>query len=339
MQVAEELDIQTFLNMPGVILDVRSAAEYSQGHIPNAYHLPIFTDAERAEIGTLYKNQGRSAAIEKGLKIVGPKLSELVFRAKNIVKDQTAKVHCWRGGMRSACFAWLLRIAGLKTMTLKGGYKVFRRWALNQFDQKCSLIVIGGFTGSGKTSILHTLTGLGEQVLDLESFARHRGSSYGCLKKNFQPTTEQFENEIAIQWALFDRKRPVWIEDESRMIGLCNIPNSLFAQMRSSPLLIIERPFEERLLKLIQEYGQRDSDELIEATQRISKKLGSFATQEAVKAIQEGFLKKALEIILKYYDNAYLKGIKERTQTIFRFQGDGLSSQDWAKRLLSHLQF
>lgn len=331
--MSDPLDLKTFLFNPGVILDVRSPGEYTQGHIPGAINLPLFNDSERASVGTTYKTKGHEEAVELGLKFAGPKLSEFVQHAKKFVGTGVAKVHCWRGGMRSSSMAWLLRTAGLKAVTLNGGYKSFRKWVLDIFSETRSINIIGGLTGSGKSSILQIMKESGEQILDLEYLAKHRGSSFGMIGMPRQPTVEQFENELAMQWASFDSKYPIWIEDESRRIGTCTIPHHLFNQMMTAPMFLIERPFLERVQHLIDVYGCAPKDELILATQRISKRIGGERTQEVIQYLEEGLLEKAVEVILKYYDATYQYGITRRHQPIFYLQGESLSNLEWVKKI------
>ncbi|MEO0855166.1 MAG: tRNA 2-selenouridine(34) synthase MnmH, partial [Cyanobacteria bacterium J06648_11] len=284
----QTLSLAEFLAAPGVILDVRSPAEFEQGRIPGAVNLPLFENDERAQVGTCYKKQGREAAIELGLALVGPKMADLLKQAKDKASDRRVRVHCWRGGMRSSSVAQLLEMAGLTAITLRGGYKTFRRWCLSQFDRAKPILILGGMTGSGKTDILHALAELGEPVLDLEGLANHRGSSYGGLTQPPQPSTEQFENTIALQWHEYNSDRPIWIEGESRAIGSCRIPQGLFDQMMNAPVVQVERSRAERVSYLIGMYGDACNDELIAATERIRKRLGGARSKDAIHAIHHG---------------------------------------------------
>lgn len=231
-----------FLAENSPILDVRSPSEFAQAHIPNAISFPLFTDEERAQVGICYKHEGRDAAVELGFAIAGGKFAGFIAQAKEIAPDRHVRLHCWRGGMRSGAVAWVLGMAGFEVTTLKGGYKAFRHWAMRQNEKSLRVITLGGMTGTGKTKILAALAAEGEQVLDLEAIANHRGSSYGALGLPPQPSTEQFENLIAMQWSKFDRDRPVWIEAESRGIGRCRVPVGIFDQMKQAPILQIVRP-------------------------------------------------------------------------------------------------
>ena len=150
------------------IVDVRSPIEFEKGHIPGAISLPLFKNEERAIVGTIYKQEGREPAIEKGLEIVEPKMQELADRAKEIAIDGNLLVHCWRGGMRSNRTAWLFEQNGLKCSVLEGGYKAYRNHILEELSAAENLLVLAGPTGSGKTDILKELAKSGEQVIDLE---------------------------------------------------------------------------------------------------------------------------------------------------------------------------
>jgi len=317
------------------VLDVRTPAEFESGHIPGAHNLPLFDNEERVVIGTLYKREGKQPAILRGLEFVGPKMKELVKAAGKISKDGIFLMHCWRGGMRSGSVAWLLEMYGYKVYTLRGGYKSWRRFALAKFNEKRKIIMLGGRTGAGKTLILHALKEKGEQVLDLEKIAHHKGSSFGGLGEQKQPSQEQFENEIAAALLHLDIDKPTWLEDESRTVGSKVIPVGLWLQMRSAKVIYVDIPFEERAKYLTASYGQHDREELKAAISRISKKLGGLQTQEALKAIDNGELQKACEITLEYYDKAYDHGLGQREgSTIERAVFDRLDMDGIAEALI-----
>lgn len=327
--------VDPFLTAPGTTFDVRSPAEYAQGHIPGAFSLPLFTDDERAAVGTLYKQTGKEAAIELGLRLVGPKMADLVaFVKRHLGEEKRAKVHCWRGGMRSSSVAWLLETAGISTVTLKGGYKRYRRFVLDTFTRDRKLLVLGGLTGSGKSAILNCLKTLGEQVLDLEQLACHRGSSFGHLKMPPQPSCEYFENEIASVLIPCDPQKPIWIEDESRMVGRCKIPDPLFKRMQTSSLILIDIPFEERLERLHSEYGTLDPNALVAATRGLAKRLGGSRSEEVVRLIQKGWLKEAIALMLHYYDASYQYSLTRRPQPFQIVKKSGISPLEWAQFLV-----
>jgi len=331
--MSTSISIEEFLIEPGITLDVRSPSEYNHAHIPGAINLPLFSDEERAAIGTKYKQKGQQKAIDIGFAFASPKLADFVANAKKHVDNNLAKVHCWRGGMRSAFARDLLDNMRIPSCSLNGGYKAFRNWALDTIAIPKKLLVVGGFTGSGKTDILHSLRDLGEQVLDLEAIANHRGSSYGGLGKPEQPSTEYFENIIATELATFDPNIPIWVEDESRLIGRCKIPDIFFTMIREAHVLKIERPKSERLENIRIEYGSIDPELLVEATQRLLKRFGGVRTQEASKLFREGNFVEATDIVLDYYDKAYHYGLSKRISPIIPISGEGLSSQQWAQLL------
>ncbi|GAB4137678.1 MAG: tRNA 2-selenouridine(34) synthase MnmH [Bacteroidia bacterium] len=287
------------------VVDVRSPGEFEAGHIPGARNLPLFTNEERAIIGTLYKHSGRAPAVLKGLEIVGPKMAGFAREARKIAKDGKILVHCWRGGMRSGSMALLFETAGVESFTLVGGYKSFRRHILSRFHTNLNIRILGGETGSGKTEILHALARRGEQILDLEALASHKGSSFGAIGMEKQPTVEHFENMLWMALQQLNPEKPVWIEDESKSIGKVFIPLDFWAEMQAAPVYRIRIPFDVRVQRLVKDYGHFPPEILKEATVRIKKRLGGLALKESLEAFENGDLATAVGITLKYYDKAY----------------------------------
>lgn len=333
------LEIDDFLSTEGIVLDVRSPGEYEQGHIPGAVSFPLFDNDERARIGTCYKQVGREEAIELGWEIAGPKAVGFIRQAKELAPHQQVRVHCWRGGMRSENMAYLLQTAGFEVQVLTGGYKAFRRWVRRQLAEPKPIITLGGMTGTGKTSVLEALEAHGEQILDLEAYANHRGSSYGSLGMPPQPSTEQFENLVALAWAACDRTRPTWIEAESRRIGTCRVPDELFLQMMAAPVLEIVRSRSERIQLLIDDYGDADPQELIIATERIKKRLGGDRTQDAIASIQAGDLAPAIDLVLNYYDKTYRYDLERRPGPIYSLDVTGYPAEQAAVELVQKAEF
>ena len=217
------------------VIDVRTPAEFSRGHCPGAANLPLFSDQERAAVGAVYKQQSREAAILLGLDYVGPKMRTFLEKAQALVRHNTLLFYCWRGGMRSQSLAWLAELYGYQTYTLEGGYKAFRRYVLTTFARPAPVLILGGKTGSGKTDMLRVLAQKGQQIIDLEGLARHKGSVFGGLGQPLQPSQQQFENELGLCWRDLRRDRPVWLEDESRSIGQVVIPQDILTQMTTAP--------------------------------------------------------------------------------------------------------
>jgi tRNA 2-selenouridine synthase len=303
------------------VFDVRSPKEFISGHIPGAYSLPIFSDEERAEIGTAYKQIDRQTAIKIGLKYFGSQLNQYVETVEGITKKHQTNaiyLHCWRGGMRSSAMAWLLGFYGFEVYLLEGGYKAYRNHVLQQLGLPFQLNVLGGFTGSGKTQILNHIKTLGIPVIDLEHLAQHKGSAFGNLNNHEQPTQEQFENNLVQalsdyyhvdEQGNFFQPQPIWIENESQRIGLIDITKSFFHTMQNSPLIALNIPFEERLRFIVQEYSNYQHNKLKEATIRIQKKLGGLQTKEALGFIEEGKITEAFAIFLSYYDKLYTESM------------------------------
>lgn len=310
------INIEEFIKLSEIhpILDVRTPAEFTQGHIPGAINFPIFTNEERIIIGTLYKKEGKQPAVLKGLEIVGPKLHTFVQDAIKLNKSDTFLIHCWRGGMRSSSMAWFLETYGFKCLTLKGGYKNYRKQVLASFDEQKNIIVLGGKTGCGKTIILHELEKQNEQIIDLEKIAHHKGSSFGALGEEPQTSQEQFENDLALCLSKIKATKRCWIENESRMIGTNIIPTGLWNQMKNAIVISIGLPLEERLKFLVKEYGKFSREELIEAIERIGKKLGGQHVKRAIDSIAIRDYETAFGICLVYYDKTYNYGEEKREE-------------------------
>ena len=289
-----------------VVLDVRSPGEYAQGHIPSAVSFPLFSDEERTQVGIFYKQKSKEAALELGLEIVGPKMAGFVRRAGELAPERRLAIHCWRGGQRSGSMAWLLRQAGFDVVTLEGGYKNYRRHVLDSFGNwNLKIMVVGGKTGTGKTKILHALRDLGEQIIDLEKLAHHKGSAFGFIGEAPQPTVEQFENDLFDALLALAPTQRVWIENESRSIGRVYVPEGFWASMKNAPLLNIEIPDEARVQNLLADYVSTDKAALETAFRKIDKKLGGQHLKAALEALAGDDFATAARIALHYYDKTY----------------------------------
>ena len=343
----EKITIERFLDLARLhpVVDVRSPAEYAQAHIPGARSIPLFNDEERKTVGTAYKQQSREIAIKIGLDFFGSKMRSIVEEAERFVNISAEKrgsehyksnekqesrnviVHCWRGGMRSAGVAWLLDMYGFKVYTLAGGYKAYRNWVSQQFEIPYPFKIIGGYTGSGKTLLLHALKKEGNEMIDLEALANHKGSALGGIGQEAQPSQEMFENLLAAKLAFVKRNsnyreqskdgQPptancICLEDESQRIGNLQIPMALWNTMRKSAVLFMDIPFEARLDYLTEEYSIHPKEKLVNAVTRIQKRLGGLETKNAINFLLEENHKEAFRILLKYYDKWYAKGLHNR---------------------------
>ena len=344
----QKITIEEFLSLAKQhpVIDVRSPGEFAHAHIPSAISLPLFTDEERKEVGTAYKQQSREVAIKIGLDFFGPKMRKMVEEAESIVSGFTLNdskenerlkneqqetknilVHCWRGGMRSGAVAWLLDMYGFKVFLLAGGYKAYRKWVLLQFEKEYNFNIIGGYTGSGKTLLIKELQNQGKTVIDLEGLANHKGSAFGALENIPQPGQEMFENRLAKSLLVarcsltgngdFHTKNEqltstIFLEDESQRIGNLQLPIPLWKTMRKAPVFFIDIPFEERLNYITSDYGKQNKESLKEAILRIQKRLGGLETKNAVNFLDENNYKECFNILLSYYDKWYYKGLQNR---------------------------
>jgi len=312
--MAELVKIDSFISLSArfPVIDVRAPLEFQQGHIPGAVNIPLFDDNERKVVGTAYKKENKEAAMYAGLEFAGKKLVKLAKQGERAAgKNKTLLVHCWRGGMRSKSMVWLFETMGLTCYLLEGGYKSYRSYARVVLATPLNLLVIGGRTGSGKTAILQHLSLLGEQVIDLEGLAHHKGSAFGALGELDQPSTEQFENELCKELLPLDTKRVTWIEDESRNVGKCVIPGELYSRMRETEIVFLDISREQRARHLVGDYAQYEQEALRTCVLKIEKRLGGDRTREALEAIdREDFYQTAM-ITLHYYDKAYMHSLEK----------------------------
>lgn len=298
------------------VVDVRSEGEFDTGHIPQAINIPVLNNAERAEVGTDYKRKGQAEAIKTGFRLVEPRLAEIISNAKKVASKNEMIVHCWRGGLRSTNFCQFVNAEGIKTHQLEGGYKAYRGLALEAYKKSFQFVVIGGCTGSGKSEILRALKHQGEQVIDLEKLAHHKGSSFGGLMQEPQPTTEQFQNNLFEEILQLDIHKRIWIEDESISIGKVFLPNDFWQKMSVSPVMEIALEKSKRVARLVHEYGSADQAEFLLAMERITNKLGGQHFKAAKEKLIQGDMDGTIDILLTYYDKAYRSGLEKKKARI-----------------------
>lgn len=336
MSVQKYLEVEAFLELSAkrVILDVRSPLEYDAGHIPGAVSFPLFTNSERAKVGTTYKQKGRDEAIKTGLEFVGPKLRHFVEKAQEISNGNKCLIHCWRGGMRSSSMAWLLSTSGMQIGVLNGGYKAYRNFALTHLALRKKLFVLSGFTGSGKTEILEELRRTGENVVDLEGLAHHKGSAFGSINQPSQPSTEMFQNILFTEIWKINKEEFIWVEDEAQMVGTVAIPREFYVNITNGNLIWIKQDLQQRIQRLVKDYGDTDVEELKKRFVQITKRIGSLAVSEALAYLDEKNLAAAAEIALHYYDKAYLHSHKKRKiKPVIEINGVGKTNHEIAEEL------
>ncbi len=322
------------------LVDVRSQGEFDAGHIRGAMNIPLLNNEERVTVGTTYKRKGQREAIKEGFKLVGPRLEGIINEAEKVARGKEILVHCWRGGMRSNNFCQFVGMAGIKSQSLAGGYKAYRQAAFDSFSKPLPIILLTGCTGSGKSEVLRSLAAQGEQILDLENLARHKGSAFGGLLMPAQPTTEQFQNDLFEEISKLDTSRRVWVEDESLAIGKIFLPEDFWLTMRGRPLVQMDVSREVRIQRLVHEYGSADRGLFLEIMGKIAKKLGGQHFKEAKQKLQQGDMASTIDILLTYYDKAYLESINKRKEHIqLRLPWNGCEPDQYARVLIKEVSF
>ncbi|MFK7971521.1 MAG: tRNA 2-selenouridine(34) synthase MnmH [Bacteroidia bacterium] len=298
------------------LIDVRSPGEYALGYVPGAESMPIFNDDERAAVGTLFKQVGRDVAVRKGLEYIGPKMAPMVKQIDKFAPERKVAVHCWRGGMRSQSVASLLEMAGYDVQVIEGGYKAYRNLILEYMGKPWKLKVLSGRTGSGKTDILLAMKAKGQQVIDLEGLAHHKGSAFGGLMQAPQPTQQNFEHALFEALRACDPNKPIWLEDESVSIGKVAIPQPLWKQKLVSPITLVDMPTERRVKRLVHEYSNAPVEGIRKSVNGISRRLGGQRVNQALEALEQGNFAEGTRISLHYYDSAYDKGLAKKKEFV-----------------------
>jgi tRNA 2-selenouridine synthase len=294
------------------VIDVRSPSEFALDHVPEAVNCPVLDDAERASIGTLYKQASPFEAKKAGAALVSRNIARHIegrFRERG--REWRPLVYCWRGGKRSGAMAHVLREIGWHAATLEGGYRAYRREVVRQLEDlpaRLRFEVICGATGSGKSRLLEALAARGAQVLDLEGIARHRGSVLGDLPGDPQPTQKMFDSLLWDRMRRLDPARAVYVEAESRKIGQLQVPELLLERMRASPCIRLEVPAPARVRFLIDEYRHflDDPDRLKEKLACLQSLYGNeIIARWTAQADAGAWEPLVTDLLVHHYDPAY----------------------------------
>lgn len=319
MSQISALSIEEALNRGGsfVWVDVRSESEFHKAHIPGAVNIPLLNDIDRAAVGTSYKKEGREKAVQLGLRLIGPKFEELYVALIELSKTQQKPLlfYCWRGGLRSQIASTIVQWSGISVSIINGGYRSFRHCVFNILEQPRNIILLSGHTGSGKTEILHLLKQKGQATVDLEGLANHKGSALGGVGMPVQPRNEMFENLLGLQFHAIPTHQITFVENESRMIGQCAIPQPLWTQMQKAPSieLIVDRGI--RINRIFNEYCHLPKNELIDQTKKLRKRLGGQHEKAAVEALEQNDFIQWIKILLVYYDKSYTHFVEKNNLT------------------------
>ena len=303
------------------VIDARSEDEHALDHLPGAINWPTLNNAERIEIGTLYKQVNAFEAKKRGAAIAARNIAAHIERAV-IDKPRGWKplVYCWRGGNRSGSLATILGAIGFHVTLIEGGYKAWRAALVDDLPaqaQRLQYRVVCGPTGSGKTRLLHALATQGAQVLDLEGLACHRSSVLGHIPGVEQPSQKRFDSLIWEALQSFAPDRPVFIESESKKVGNLRVPEALIEAMRASPCIDLQLPDEERVALLMEDYDffVQDSEHFCQRLEALSELRGKAVVGEWVEKVRAGQTREVVLALLRlHYDPTYAASIARNFQ-------------------------
>jgi tRNA 2-selenouridine synthase len=303
------------------VVDARSESEYAEDHLPGAVNWPSLDDAQRHEIGTLYKQVSPFDARKRGAALVAANIARHIERAvMDKPKGWQPLVYCWRGGQRSGALALVLAQIGFQVHVVEGGYKAFRTAVLAELPALVARLryrVVCGPTGSGKTRLLQALAAAGAQVLDLEALASHRSSVLGSIPGQPQPTQKRFDTLVWQVLRGLDPARPVYVESESRKVGNVAVPDALIAAMRTSPCLRLDLSDDERVRLLLEDYAffSRDPALFCERLDALRQLRGNEQVKAWQAQVQAGAIEAVVrELLLKHYDPGYASSTRRNFQ-------------------------
>lgn len=293
-----------------VFIDTRTPKEFAEDHLPRAINLPIFSNEERAIVGTIYKQTSQEKAIEKGVEFFSQKLPEFMQEV-NKYKNKELIIYCWRGGMRSRSVVALLDSLGYKVKQLEGGHKAYRAYVrerLQHFQLKPKLMVLWGLTCTGKTELIKQFP----NSIDLEGLAQHRGSLYGAL--GLLPRSQKaFENLLLQEVEKLNNQECILVEGESKKIGNVQIPAFFYKAMLQGKHILITRSLQKRADAAVQEYfGERNIPTIKKITESLWKVIGKQKKEEVLRLLDDRNFLEAAKILLEfYYDPLYGHTLKK----------------------------
>lgn len=293
-------------------VDVRTPLEFAEDHLPGAINVPLLSDEERVEIGTMYKEEGPYPARRRGLQLTAHRFPQMVQEIAEQAKGRPLLVYCWRGGLRSKTVTSILDLTGHEALQLEGGYKAFRTEVSDYFTPltpKGPLVVLHGMTGIGKTTLLQRLKERGCPVVDLEALACHRGSAFGQLGLDQSLTQKRFETLVWDEMRKAPAGVPLIVEGESERIGRVSLPGDLYQKMGEGIRVWCSASLETRVQRLIDEYGRPEyREEMGAALQRIRKKLGGKKCDEIAGYLERWEMEPFMRgLVCDYYDKVYYK--------------------------------
>lgn len=345
--MSREITVQEALALPGAkLIDVRSESEYSEATLPGAVNIPLLRDEERAVVGTTYKNEGVELARQQGLEYVSPRLTHIIKEFQALSGTGQLVVFCWRGGMRSKSVCSVLESVGIPVYRLLGGYKAYRRYVNEYLSRALThrAVVIHGNTGVGKTELLEELRRLALPSIDLEGLANNRGSVFGQIGLDPQPSQKMFDGLLVQDLAFWEPRGYIIVECESRRIGRILLPDSLVQAMRSSVRILAYSSIEARADRIIRIYGgasDKNKKELKTALMSLTRRIGKVKVAELVEMLDNDDVGEVVRYLLvNYYDPLYRYSNQPTGEYEFCVDtGDIESAAEQIKEFLQSIKF